>query len=68
MEGLDGVYISCDGSLFVGLVVLMSIDSGCLLEESVWGYLLDGERRERDDGCGGGRGKERTRNEYEECV
>lgn len=48
MEGLDSVYISCDGSLFVGLVVLMSIDIGCLLEEAGWGYLGDGERDERD--------------------
>lgn len=37
MEGLDGVYISCNRTLFVGLVVLMWIDVGCLLEGSVCG-------------------------------
>lgn len=40
MEGLDDVYISCDGTLFVGLVVLM-LDrywlSGSVGGMSVWG-------------------------------
>lgn len=42
MEGLDDVYISCDGTLFVGLVVLM-LDrywlSG-LLEECRYGVRV----------------------------
>lgn len=55
MEGLDDVYISCDGTLFVGLVVLM-LDrywlSG-LLEECRYGvrvifFIGDGVREERE--------------------
>lgn len=45
MEGLDSVYISCDGSLFVGLVVLMWIDIWLSVEGSRYGVISgDGER------------------------
>ena len=59
MEGLDGVYISCDGSFFVGLVVLMDRYWLCVGGNGMG--LGEGEKRQRYEGRGGGRGGGKAR-------
>ena len=49
---MDAVYLSCDGSLFMGLVVLMWIDNlaVCRLEKSGMGvYLGDWSEEEKGE-------------------
>lgn len=69
MEGLDGVYISCDGSVFVGLVVLK--DRWSVWEREGHGcgtrYGLGKGERTKEAGATRGR-KEKKRLIFEECV
>lgn len=60
MEGLDGVYISCDGSVFVGLAVLK--DRCCVWERGGHGcgsrYRSGKGGRTKEAGARGRKGKE----------
>lgn len=69
MEGLDGVYISCDGGVFVGLVVLKD---GCCV--CAWGppgggdVLYELGKGGEDCGGRGGGGGARERKRKKERI
>lgn len=70
MEGLDGVYISCDGSVFVGLVVLKN--RCCVWERGGHGcgrrYGLGKGGRTKEAGATRGRKEKKRLNLRSVCV